>query len=107
MRKDNEIKNVKEYSKYPSIFRDLSFLIDKNENFTRLQKEIQKQAKYLINTVIFNVYTDETFAKNEINLVIRLEFQSLNETLTNEVVEKEIEKICGGLQEIYEIKFRN
>lgn len=107
MRKDNEIKNVKEYSKYPSIFRDLSFLIDKNENFTRLQKEIQKQAKYLINTVIFNVYNDETFAKNEINLVIRLEFQSLNETLTNEVVEKEIEKICGGLQEIYEIKFRN
>jgi phenylalanyl-tRNA synthetase beta subunit len=45
--------------------------------------------------------------KNEVNLVIRLEFQSLNETLTNEVVEKEIEKICDGLQKIYEIKFRN
>ena len=82
-------------------------IITLNPLQSNLQKEIQKHAKYLINTVIFNVYSDETFVKNEVNLVIRLEFQSLNETLTNEVVEKEIEKICDGLQKIYEIKFRN
>ena len=101
-----EIKVASEYSKYPSIFKDLSFLIDKKVNFTQLKKEIEKSTKNLKKLNFFNVYFDESFLKEIINIVIRLEFKSENETLTNEFIEEEIINIKEKLKELYKVEFR-
>jgi phenylalanyl-tRNA synthetase beta chain len=101
-----EIKVASEYSKYPSIFKDLSFLIDKKVNFTQLKKEIEKSTKKLKKLNFFNVYFDESFLKETINIVIRLEFKSENETLTNEFIEEEIINVKKTLKELYNVQFR-
>ena len=106
-RMKNEIKIAREYSKYPSIFKDLSFLIDKNENFSRLKDEIKKITKELKTLSFFNVYFDKSYRENQINVVVRLEFQSVNETLTNEIIESEIQNIKLGLKKLANVEFRD
>lgn len=105
-RMKTEIKVAKDYSKYPSIFKDISFLINKSENFTHLKFDIEKTAKQIKKVSFFDVYFDNAFINNQINIVVRLEFQSVNETLTNEFIENEIQNIKNILKNIYKVEFR-
>ena len=101
-----EIKVAKDYSRYPSIFKDISFLINKSENFTHLKFDIEKTAKQIKKVSFFDVYFDNAFINNQINIVVQLEFQSVNETLTNEFIENEIQNIKNILKNLYKVEFR-
>lgn len=85
-----------EYSKYPIIIKDISINIHKESNFNQLKKLISDKSKYLKNISIFDIYFDEKLA-DTVNVGIRLEFQSKNETLLSEKIEKEVELIKNFL----------
>lgn len=59
-RQTSIITTYKEYSKYPSIIKDLSFIIDKNINFESLKSIVQNNCKNLKNIYFFDIYFDPT-----------------------------------------------
>jgi phenylalanyl-tRNA synthetase beta chain len=88
----NQVNLYKEYSKYPSTIRDLSFSINKKQNLDFLKKQTKANSFELINVDFFDLYYNPQKPK-ELRIGLRLEFQSNRETLLNEVVEKELTKI--------------
>ena len=90
------------YSKYPSITKDLSIEINKNVNFKQLKTTLIEDIDYLQSVNFFDVYYDVK-KENLVNLSIRLKFQSENETLLTEVVEAEVEKVTKNLKQKLEI----
>ena len=90
------------YSKYPSITKDLSIEINKNVNFKQLKTTLIEDINYLQSVSFFDVYYDGK-KENLVNLSIRLKFQSENETLLTEIVEAEVEKVTKNLKQKFEI----
>jgi phenylalanyl-tRNA synthetase beta chain len=105
-RQTSTIPTYKEYSKYPSIIKDLSFIIDKTINFESLKSIVQRNCKHLKNIYFFDIYFDPTNQK-KVNIGIRLEFQSFLETLTNEQIENEIKNLKQILVNDLEINFKD
>lgn len=102
---NSKIKLLKEISKYPTIIKDFSFLIKKEKNISLLKKEIKFICNYLKSFYFFDIYFDAQNSNN-INLGIRFTFQSNTETLTNEIVEKEMKKIQLFLITKFEIELK-
>jgi phenylalanyl-tRNA synthetase beta chain len=101
----SKIKIVKEISKYPTITKDCSFLINKEKDLSLLKMELGSICNYLKTFHFFDIYFDEKNSKN-VNIGIRFKFQSKNETLTNEMIEKEMQKIYFFLIQNFEIELR-
>jgi phenylalanyl-tRNA synthetase beta chain len=101
----NEIIIYNEYSKYPPITKDLSFLISKEEKFTKIKKIIQVNINSLTKIQFFDIYYD-SINFNKVNVGLRLEFQSKTKTLVNEFIEKEIARIKELLIKNFSIEFR-
>jgi phenylalanyl-tRNA synthetase beta chain len=96
----SKINFSKELSRYPSIIKDLSFLVDKKINFIELEMCLKNSTKHLKKFYLFDIYFQNSDS-SMINIGIRFEFQSEIETLTNLQIEKEIEII----QNLLRIKF--
>lgn len=103
---EKKISLSSDFSKYPFITKDLSFSVKKNTNFHNLKKSIESIVNSLRGFYYFDIYFDPAF-KNQVNIGIRLEFQSLTGTLTNENVEKELVKITEFLKVFYQGKFKS
>jgi phenylalanyl-tRNA synthetase beta chain len=97
----SQIKSAKEISKYPSITKDLSFLIEKTTNFVDLQKSLKNITKNLKQFYFFDIYF-QNYSSTKINMGIRFEFQSDLETLTNIQIEKELELIKNLLEQKFQ-----
>jgi phenylalanyl-tRNA synthetase beta subunit len=95
----------KEYSKYPSIFKDLSFKINKTINFYLLKQRFLELSLKLKRVEFFDLYFDEKISQ-EINIGIRLEFQSNLQTFTNEEIEQEINYIKEKMEKEFFLQFR-
>lgn len=102
---NKKVTLFKEYSKFPSITKDLSLVVNKDVNFTSLKNFLFSNSIYLKQVVIFDIYFDESLFNN-INITIRLEFQSDSETLKNELIENEIEKLKLLIINQYELTIR-
>ncbi|HPP33674.1 MAG TPA: phenylalanine--tRNA ligase subunit beta [Ignavibacteriales bacterium] len=92
-------KKFKELQKYPKVHRDMAFIVDKSVNYDQMKEFILKNSKNILKLVEpFDIFESEEFGKNKKSIAIRLEYYDENQTLTEEVVEKEfvgiIEKVC-------------
>jgi phenylalanyl-tRNA synthetase beta chain len=95
-----------EISKYPSITKDLSFSISKEQNFYDIKERILNTSNLLKTVTFFDIYFDENLL-NSVNIGIHLEFQSKKETLTSEEIENEIIKIRTLLIDTFFVEFKN
>lgn len=95
----NQFKDInsrfKEVSKYPSIYRDVSFIIDKKINLNNYYEIVRDFAENLIEEVKFldKYENDKKFGKNKKSYTFRIIYGSPERTLTNEEVNKIQEKI--------------
>tara|TARA_B110000261_G_scaffold158642_1_gene195250 strand:+ start:1045 stop:3141 length:2097 start_codon:yes stop_codon:yes gene_type:complete len=94
------------FSKYPMITKDLSFVISKDENFYNLKSEVEITSFFLKKVEFFDIYFDDN-SVNLINVGIRLDFQSTDENFTTEVIEKELNKIKLLLITKFQADFKN
>src|SRR3989344_4073474 len=80
----------KTVSKYPSTFRDISFVIDKNINLNNYYEIVRDFAKDLIEQVkLIDEYENEKkFGKDKKSYTFRVTYRSYERTLTNEEVNK-------------------
>ena len=101
----SKIKIYEDYSKYPSITKDLSMIISKQTNFYNLKLLCLKKIKYLKNINFFDIYFDNN-STEKVSLGIRLEFQSFDKTLINEEIEIEIQTLRNLLSHNFKAELK-
>jgi phenylalanyl-tRNA synthetase beta chain len=83
------------YSSYPKIVKDLSFIIHEDISFKKIKDLLYfNGTKFLSNIILLDEYKEESIPKHYISLCLQLTFQSDKKTLQN----KEIENTITSLQ---------
>ena len=84
----------KEISKFPSVKKDLAVIVDKQITAEELAVAIKKAGSSLLTKVeLFDIYTDSSIGENKKSLAYSLTFENSKKTLTDEEINKEMEKI--------------
>jgi phenylalanyl-tRNA synthetase beta chain len=98
----NKLKLYKDYSLYPKITKDLSFIIGRDITFKELQKTLYcNGTEFLSEITLLDEYRGQSIPDGYTSLCLQLVFQSNEKTLQN----KEIENIIKKLQLILNQKF--
>ena len=99
--KEFKFKNI---SPYPSVKRDISILIKKEDSYDEIIECIYKVSdNLLIDTNIFDVYSGEELKNNSKSLAISLIFGSDDKTLIDNDVDKRVNHIIDQLKEKFNI----
>ena len=95
----------KEISKYPTIKKDISIVLDKNIESAEVGMQIKKAAgSLLINSEVFDVYMGSGIEPGKKSLAYSLTFGANDRTLTDEEINSVLEKIIEKLSKIGEIR---
>lgn len=98
----NKLTIYREYSLYPKVIKDLSFIINETISFEELQTTLYANGtKFLSEVNLLDEYKGKSIPEGQTSLCLQLIFQSKEKTLEN----KEIENIVGNLQMILINKF--
>jgi phenylalanyl-tRNA synthetase beta chain len=91
-----------EISKFPSVERDLSFVVNKSISADNIVQTIQQVDPTLITDIsIFDLYTGEKIDNDEYSIAVRLTFQgkeTLNEDKINMLLDAIVKAIQGKLK---------
>ena len=105
--KFNRLCLYKNYSTYPKIVKDLSFLIDETISFFKIKKIIYSSGTEFLNNVeLLDVYEDESVGHNIRSLCVQLTFQSTNKTLVTTEIEHVMKNIQNNLIKNFNITIR-
>ena len=105
--KANKLALYNEYSLYPKIVKDLSFIINSNVTFKQIQKMILANGtRFLRNVVLLDEYQGLGIPENETSLCLQLTFQSNEKTLQNTDVEEIIKTLNKLLISNFNCKIR-
>ena len=89
----------KEISKYPSITKDLAFIVKKDIPSEVIEKTIKKNGGKLLKSIsVFDVYTGESVASDEKSIAYSLTFEDSNKTLSDEEVMEVFNKIIERVE---------
>jgi phenylalanyl-tRNA synthetase beta chain len=98
----NKLAVYQEYSSYPKIMKDLSFIIHDEISFHKLKKFLYLNgSKFLIEINLLDEYRGTSIPDEHISLCLQLIFQSDKETLKN----KKVETIIDNLKTLLTTKF--
>ena len=101
---DKLITNIKlikykEISKYPSIIKDMAFIMPKDTEAKEVLDIIKKSGGRLLTDInIFDVYEGENIGDNEKSIAYSLTFNDSTKTLTDEEVNTLFEKIIKDVE---------
>ncbi len=102
-----KVKQYTEINKYPSVKRDLAFLCPESLRFDEIRRQIfQSAGKILADVKLFDIYKDEKLGKGIKSIALSLDFVSKEKTLTDEEVNKQIEKIKKALEKNLGLQIR-
>ena len=99
----------KHLPQFPEVRRDLAFIIDEKVSFEEIQKVIKGAVQQNIfkGSEVFDVYQGEHVDKGYKSLAFRIKMQDENATLTDEIIEKQMQSVREKLQKTYaDIAFR-
>lgn len=98
----------KEIPKYPSVRKDVAFIVDKDVTVKEVMDVIKKSAGRLLSKQeLFDVYTGENVKDNEKSLAFALYFSDESKTLTEEEVMECFNKIIKNVEEKLDAKVRD
>ncbi|MBQ3475262.1 MAG: phenylalanine--tRNA ligase subunit beta [Bacilli bacterium] len=107
---ENRVSKLKykEINKYPSIQKDMAFVMDKDITAEAVIKLIKKSGGKLVTDInVFDVYEGENVAKNKKSIAFNLTFEDSSRTLTDEEVMKVFNNIIKEVETKLNIKLRN
>ena len=94
-----------EISKFPSISKDVAFILDKKITNQEVMTDMKKIAgKYLTDIELFDIYDID---ENTHSLAYKMVFSSNEATLTDEVVMPIFDKVILGIREKYQATLRD
>ena len=98
----NKCQTYKEYTSYPKIVKDLSFIISNNISFKELKEILYSNgSKFLIQINLLDEYKGTSIPNNCTSLCLQLMFQSDQKTLQN----KEVDNIVDNLKKLLITRF--
>jgi phenylalanyl-tRNA synthetase beta chain len=90
----NKITIYKEYSLYPKIVKDLSFVIHRNIAFSEIRRVLLKNGTRFLNDIKFlDEYRSESLMPDHISLCLQLIFQSQEKNLENKLIENIVKNL--------------
>ncbi|GAA3626692.1 phenylalanine--tRNA ligase subunit beta [Lactobacillus hamsteri] len=93
--------------KFPAIERDLSILVNKDDSNRDVENVIRANAgKYLVNLKVIDVYAGSHIEPGKKSLAYNLTFLNEKDTLTDEVVNKAMDKVMAALKDDLNAKIR-
>ena len=96
----------KEISKYPSVLRDLSIVVDKTVRVNEIEEIIRGSSDGLLKRLrLYDVYNFDK-APEKRSYTFSLEFLSDNKTLTDEEINRIQDKVIKGLQKKLKVELR-
>lgn len=105
--KENNTVLYKDYSSYPRIIKDLSFVINKEISFRSIKDTIYLEAtEFLFDVNLLDKYEGDMISSDKVSLCIQLVFQSRVKTLKTENVELILDNISLVLKKKYNAIFR-
>ena len=98
----------KESYKFPSIEKDLAFIIKKDIEVQDIINTIKKSANKILQEVkVFDVYEGDNIDKDKKSIAFNLLFNGITHTLTDEEVMKEFNKIIKIVKDTYKAELRD
>lgn len=95
----NKVK-YKEISKFPEVRRDLSLLLDEKITFSEIENIARQSEKKLLREVgLFDVYQGKNLESGKKSYALRFVLQDPEQTLTDQVIDKTMEKIQLSLEQ--------
>jgi|TARA_B110001450_G_C17660974_1_gene497189 phenylalanyl-tRNA synthetase beta chain len=110
LRESENYKNVpmyQEYSIYPKIIKDISFIIDKQILYSEIETFISKYTQPLISKVeLLDQYQGVNIPEDKISLCFKLTFQSNTKTLKTEEIDELLQILQKQLINKFDTVFR-
>ena len=103
------IPRYKKIAQFPEVRRDLAFVINQDVTFDDIQKVIKGAVQQNIfkGSEVFDVYEGEHIADGYKSVAFRIKMQDESATLTDEVIEKQMNSVRDKLRKPYaDISFR-
>ncbi len=98
--------DIKSYSKFPPLFRDLSFVIPKSIKFSKIREFLKEiKPKEIKEFYPIDVYEDEKLKDNR-SVTIRFSIQSDSQTLVDEQIDKMIQEVIFSLKDRFGVDVR-
>ena len=89
----------KEFSKFPSIKKDVAFIVDKDLESAVIEKQIKQSAGGLLTNIeVFDVYTGEHVEQGKKSIAYSLTFSDSNKTLTDDEVNGIFNKVIQDIE---------
>lgn len=89
----------KELPRYPEVKRDLALLVDASTSFTDLRKAAEQSERKLLKEVdLFDVYEGDKIPAGKKSYAMSFVLASAEKTLTDQEVEKAMERILNGVR---------
>ncbi len=100
-------EKYREFSRFPSIDRDISFLIDKNISYGKIESLIKgMKIDELTEIRLLDVYSGKGIPEDKVSFTIRAIFQKRERTLTDEEADNLRDRIVSLLVKKFKINFR-
>ena len=94
-------------SKFPSVKRDLSLIIDNNIRFIDLKEAaLAAEKKILKNVTLFDVYEGSNIAEGKKSYAMSFILQDESKTLTDKVIDKSMKRIQSSLEQQFSAQLR-
>ena len=98
----------KEAFKYPSIQKDMAFILDKKIDVSDVIKTIKKASNKTLQDIdIFDVYEGENVSSDKKSVAFSLTFNGIDHTLTDEEVMKVFNKIIDKVVAVHNAELRD
>lgn len=102
------VPSYQQQSKYPSIGRDIAFVLNENVNAGDVKSLIEKIGQPLVKDVhIFDVYTGEHLPEGEKSVAYSLLYQDATRTLKDDEVEESYQAIIEAVKEQFSAYVRS
>jgi len=88
-----------ELPKFPEVRRDLSLVLDKTVSFDQIQKIARNYEKNLLKQInVFDVYQGENLGEGKKSYSVSFMLQDYEQTLTDKVIDRTMEKLMGAFE---------
>ena len=95
------------YGRYPSVERDLSFLLDRSVEFARIKNEIKDLGTHGLQDIcLIDLYQGSNIADDKVSLTVRIVFSDPARTLVQEEVDTACEKVRDLLKNSFSAEMR-
>lgn len=94
-------------SKYPSVVRDLAFIVNSNVSTTEIEKEIYTASDQILLIELFDEFTSDKFGEGKKNIAYHIWLQGIDQPMDEIIANEIFEKIISQLENKFSAKLRS